>query len=291
LRRGWEIYAAFLTLIVGLVVIVYAVGSDRLADEANVHFLLQQPGAALAHAAILQYRPVNTDVLPVFVLFHLLFAPLLWLLVRSPDAALAGSALLYAGVQLFGWNLPQWPTNDWYFNPFAWQFLVVLGAWWVMGGRRRLRPFVTSGPVVGLAVIYLLFALVIALSWSIKPLEALVPAGLAKLIYPIDKSDLDPLRLLHFLAIAVLVARFVPQDWRGLSSPLLRGAVRCGENSLEIYCLGVPLSLLAHLVLTRLSGGVPAQIAVSVVGILVLIAFATLSTWIGMGSRRQAKLF
>ena len=54
LRRGWEIYAAFLTLIVGLVVIVYAVGSDRLADEANVHFLLQQPGAALAHAAILQ---------------------------------------------------------------------------------------------------------------------------------------------------------------------------------------------------------------------------------------------
>jgi hypothetical protein len=118
-----------------------------------------------------------------------------------------------------------------------------------------------------------------------------VPAGVVKVIYPIDKSDLDPLRLLHFLAIAVLVARFVPSNWRGLSTPLLRGAVRCGENSLEIYCLGVMLSLLAHLLLTRVSGGTPAQIAVSIMGVAALIAFATLSTWIGMGSRRQARLF
>ena len=291
LRRGWEIYAAFLTLIVGLVVIVYVSGNDSLADEANVRILMQQPGAALAHAAILQYRPVNTDVLPDFVLFHLMFAPLLWLLVKSPDSALAGSALLYACVQLFDWNLPQWPIHDWYFNPFAWQFLVVLGAWWVLGGDKRYRSWVISGPVVALAVGYLLFAFFITLGWSIKSLEALVPVGVVKLIYPIDKSGLDPLRLLHFLAIAVVVARFVPSSWRGLSTPLLRGAVRCGENSLEIYCLGVLLSLLADFLLARMSGGVLAQIAVSVVGVAVLIAFATLSTWIGIGSRRQAKLF
>ena len=291
LRRGWEIYAAFLTLIVGLVVLVYASGNDSLADEANVRVLFTQPGAALSHAAILQYRPVNTDVLPDFVVFHLLFAPLLWLMSKSPDVTLAGSAVLYACVQLFGWNLPQWPIHDWYFNPFAWQFPVVLGAWWVMGGRMRYRSWVISRSVVALAVIYLLFALFIALGWSIKPLEALVPAGVVKVIYPIDKSDLDPLRLVHFLAIAVLVARFVPSNWRGLSTPLLRGAVRCGENSLEIYCLGVMLSLLANLLLIEISGGASAQIAVSVIGVAVLIAFATLSTWVGIGSRRQARLF
>ena len=138
LRRGWEIYAAFLTLIIGLVVLVYWAGVDRLADDANVRVLLEHPGAALAHAAILQYRPVNTDVLPDFVLFHLLFAPLLWLLLKIPNVAVTASALLYGLVQVYGWNLPGWPINDWYFNPFAWQFLVVLGAWWVMAGRTRV---------------------------------------------------------------------------------------------------------------------------------------------------------
>jgi len=261
-----------------------------LADEANVRVLLQQPGAALAHAAILQYRPVNTDVLPDFVLFHLLFAPLLWLLLKIPNVAVAASALLYGLVQVHGWNLPGWPINDWYFNPFAWQFLVVLGAWWVMAGRMRFRALVTSRPMVVVAMAYLVFGLVVALSWSFKPLEALIPQAMATLIYPIDKSDLDPLRLLHFLAIAILVARFVPSDWRGLTTPVLRGAVRCGENSLEIYCLGVLLALAAQVPLLRISDGVVAQIVASAAGTLLLVGFATLSTWIGIGSRRQAKL-
>ena len=105
-RRAWEIYAAFLTLIVIIVVVVYRAGGDQLADETNVRILLQQPGAALAHAAILQYRPVNTDVLPTFVLYHLLFAPLLWLALTAPNATLAVSAVLYGLVQIYGWNLP-----------------------------------------------------------------------------------------------------------------------------------------------------------------------------------------
>lgn len=289
-RRASEIHAAFLTLIVAIVVVVYWVGDDRLADETNVRILLQQPGAALGHAMILQYRPVNTDVLPTFALFHLLFAPLLYFFLKAPNVAIAASALLYGLVQVYGWNLPQWPRNDWYFNPFAWQFLVVMGAWWVMIGRNRFGEFVTSRCVVALGIAYLVFSLIVALSWSIKPLEMLIPQFLAKLIYPIDKSDLDPLRILHFLAIAVLVARFVPSDWPPLKAPLLRGAVRCGENSLEIYCVGVLLSLLAHLLSLRISGGVASQIALSVAGILWLVGLAMLSTWIVIGSRRQPKL-
>jgi hypothetical protein len=289
-RRGWEIYIAFLTLIIGLAVLVHYAGVEQLADEANVKVLLQQPGTALAHAAILQYRPVNTDVLPNFVVFHLMFAPLLWCLLRSPNAALAASALLYGLVQVYGWNLPQWPRNDWYFNPFAWQFLVVLGAWWVVAGRTRFGALVTSRRMAGLAAAYLAFGLVVALSWNFEPLETLIPQSLARLIYPIDKSNLDPLRCLHFLAIAILVARFVPSDWRGLTTPVLWGAVRCGENSLEIYCLGVLLSLASHLLLLWISGGSGAQVAVSAAGVLLLVGFATLSTWIGIGSRRQPRL-
>jgi hypothetical protein len=32
-------------------------------------------------------------------------------------------------------------------------------------------------------------------------MEALVPQALAKLLYPLDKSNFDPLRLLHFLPL------------------------------------------------------------------------------------------
>jgi hypothetical protein len=289
-RRSWEIYSAFLILTIACVVVAYLLGGDRFADETNTRILLEHPGPALWRAAILQYRAVNTDVLPSFVLFHLFFPLVLWLLMMKPNVTLGASFVLYVLVQIFGWNLPQWPSNRWFFNPFAWQFLIVLGAWWIMCGREVWRSWLTSGPVIVAAAVYLVLAFVVALSWSIKSLEAVVPPVLAKLIYPIDKSDLDPLRLLHFLAIAVLVAKFVPRDWTGLKTPILNGAVRCGENSLEIYCAGVLLSLAGDALL-KVSPGVPTQVAVSAVGVAILIAAGAGLTWLKIQSRSQAKLF
>jgi hypothetical protein len=40
-----------------------------------------------------------------------------------------------------------------------------------------------------------------------------------KLIYPIDKGHLAPLRLLHFLALAIFVSRLTPPNWHGLMQP------------------------------------------------------------------------
>ena len=291
LRRSWEIYVAFLTLTVACVVMVYLMGAGQLADETNTRVLLEHPGPALAHAAILQYRPVNSDVLPTFVIFHLSFAPLLWALLKTPNITLGASFLLYGLVQLFGWNLPQWPGNTWYFNPFAWQILIVLGAWWEVSDQGKLWVWLTSPAATALAILYLFFALVIALSWSFEPLEAAIPQALANLIYPIDKSNLDPLRLLHFLAIAVLVAKFVARDWKGLMTPILRGAVRCGENSLEIYCAGVLLALAGHVLLVEISAGLAMQVAVSVGGVGALVGIATLLTKLKIESRSELRLF
>src|SRR5215475_6699771 len=189
LRRGWDIYAAFLLLTFACAIMIYLAGRDHLADESNTRILLEQPGATLAHAAILQYRPVNTDVLPIFVLLHLLFAPLLWLLMRAPNVTLGTSLALYALVHVFGWTVPAWPNSHWAFNPLAWQLLVVFGAWWVIEGK-RVQPWVRSRTALALAVPFLLFSLVIALSWRIKPLEALIPRTLTQLLYPLDKSNL-----------------------------------------------------------------------------------------------------
>lgn len=272
LRRGWDIYAAFLLLTLACAILVYLAGSDQLADESNTRILLEHPGATLAHAAILQYRPVNTDVLPIFVIFHVLFAPLLWLLLRAPNVTLGVSLLLYALVHIFGWSVPAWPNGAWFFNPLAWQLLIVLGAWCVIEGE-KVWPWVTSRSALVLAVVYLVFGLVLALSWSGKPL---VPQTLTNLLFPLDKSNLSPFRLLHFLALAIVVLWFVPQDWRGLSTPVMRCARCCGENSLPIYCLGVLLALASHLTLLDISDRLAMQIVLSLAGILAMIVVAML---------------
>jgi hypothetical protein len=286
LRRSWDIYVAFLLLTLACAILVHLAG--RIADESNMRILLDDPGATLARAAVLQYRPVNTDVLPVFVLLHLLFAPLLWLLLRAPNATLGASLALYVLVQAFGWTVPAWPNGHWAFNPLAWQLLVVLGAWWMINEDERARPWVTSRTTLMLAVLYLLFSLVIALSWRIKPLEALIPQALANLFYPMDKSNLDPLRLLHFLAVAVLAAWLVPRNWRGLTTPVMRGAIRCGQNSLPIYCLGVLLTFASHVVLLDISDGPAMQIVLSLGGVAAMIATATLLNSISIKPRHRS---
>lgn len=93
-------------------------------------------------------------------------------------------------------------------------------------------PLVTSRSVIMLSAAYLIWLLAVTMSWINPAMELAVPQFLKGLIYPIDKSDLDPLRLLHFLALAVCVTNLMPAHWAALRSRVLLGAVRCGENSL-----------------------------------------------------------
>lgn len=292
LRRAGEIYAAFLFLLIAYFIVIWIVGSgSRYFDETNTKVFFDNPGLALVHAAILQYTPVNTDILPVFVLLHLAFPVVLWLLIHSPTVALAISFLLYLMVQRFGWNLPSWPTGEWYFNPLAWQFLFVFGAWYANEGTFRLRTIVQSRAALALASLYLAFSLAVVLSWQIKPLDGLVPEAIARLIYPIDKSGLGPLRLLHFLALAMFVARLMPSDWPDLLKPWIRAMIRCGENSLAIYCLGVLLSFVGFAILSRFSNSIVMQIVVTIAGIVVMVAAARVMTWASKHDRPGPKLF
>lgn len=292
LRRGFEIYAAFLLLLIGYFVLIWAVGgSDRYLDETNTRFFFENPGTALIHAVVLQYTPVNTDILPTFVLLHLAFPALLWLMIRSTAAALAVSLLLYLSVQVFGWHVPAWPSGELYFNPLAWQILFVFGAWYVDRGAGQLKTIVRSRAALVVALLYLVFSLVITLSWQIEALKGFIPDVISKLIYPIYKSHLAPVRLLHFLALALVVARLTPRHWSGLPKFLITSTIRCGENSLAIYCFSILLSFAGFVILTRVSDAFAVQVVVSVAGIVLMIAAATLLTWEAKRDRRGPKLF
>jgi hypothetical protein len=292
LRRGFEIYAAFLLLLIGYFVLIWmAGGGSRYLDDTNTRFFFENPGVALIHAVVLQYTPVNTDILPTFALLHLAFPVVLWLLIRNAAVALALSFLLYLMVQLFSWHMPAWPSGELYFNPLAWQFLFVFGAWYADAGAGRLKTIVQSRGTLWLAVLYLAFSLIVTLSWQIDPIKLLIPDEVSGLIYPIYKSHLAPVRLLHFLALAVVVSRLMPHGWHGLMKPWMTAVIRCGENSLAMYCISVLLSFVGFVILKEISGSLVMQAAVSLGGIALMIAAATVMTWEARLDRRGPKLF
>jgi hypothetical protein len=292
LRRGWEIYTAFLIVVLFYVALVWMVGGgERYLDETNTGFFFREPGPAIVHTVALQFAPVDTDILVTFVLLHVAFPGVLWAMTRAPVVALGGSFLLYLMVQIFSWHVPAWPTGELYFNPFAWQFLFVIGAWYSCHCAPMLLRIVQSRVVLVLALAYVAVCLLIALSWKFTSLAWLVPPAIAELIYPIDKSHMAPLRLLHFLALAIVVSRLAPPDWRGPVRPLMLAMIRCGENSLAIYCLGVLLAFAAHAILVEVASSFAMQLAVSVGGIVAMVVAATLMTWESGFDRRGPKLF
>jgi hypothetical protein len=155
----------------------------------------------------------------------------------------------------------------------------VFGAWCAMGGTDRLSGVLKSRITLTVAIAYLVFAFLIAMTWHIPVLGQFVPDRLASLIYPIDKTNLDVLRFAHFLALGAVIVWFIPRDWSALQWPIFRPAIWCGQHSLEIFCLGVFLAFAAHFAMGEISGGVAMQVAVSVIGVGLMIGAAGLLTW------------
>jgi hypothetical protein len=283
LRRAWQIYAAHIFLfMIYMAEIAYVAGSfdnPLYAEEMGILDFLKQPDVTLIQALLLKFKPAGMDVLPLYIILLVGFPPVIWLLLRAPVLALAASVTLYAVSWQFDWNMPAYPSGEWVFNPFAWQLIFVFGAWCALGGSARLKPLIRSPATQGLAVGYLLFAFLITLTWYFPRYGHYIPRWLADFMYPIDKTNLDPLRFAHFLALAVLTVRFVPPDWPPLNSELLRPLVLCGQHSLEIFCLGVFLAFAAHFFLVEVSDRISAQVLVSALGIAVMIAAAWLLSW------------
>ncbi|WFU72028.1 OpgC domain-containing protein [Bradyrhizobium sp. CB2312] len=280
-RRAAEMYVAHIMLF--LLFTAQIARTARRFDnpmyehEFNVFNFLAHPDELIGQAIVLKYKPVNLDVLPLYITLVFASPFIVWCLVRRPTLTLAASVVLYLLSRWFDWNVASYPPGTtWYFNPFCWQLMFVFAAWCGIGQIERIATLVWSRAAMALAAAWLVFAFLIVMTWHIPALEALIPKWMIKLIYPIDKTDLDMLRFTHFLALAIWVTHFVPRKWRALHAPGLRPVILCGQHSLPIFCLGVFLSFSAHWILTQYTKGVWEQLAVSVVGIVIMIGAAWL---------------
>ena len=291
-KRAMEMYVAhimlFLIFTAQIARTVRRFDNPLYEDEFNVHNFLEHPDILIGQALTLRYKPVNLDVLPLYITLIATAPFMLWAMVRRPNLTLLASVVLYIFARIFDWNFASYPPGStWYFNPFAWQMLFIFAAWCGTGGVNQIWPIVQSRLALIAALIWIAFAFLIVMTWHIAALDALVPKWMIKIIYPIDKTDLDMFRFTHFLALALIVSRYVPHDWAPLKFKWLRPAIMCGRHSLPIFCFGVFLSFAAHWVLMQYTRGVWEQLVVSAVGILTMIFIA----WVLDGADKVPDLF
>jgi hypothetical protein len=283
-RRVWQLYVAhvflFMIFTAEVSYTVLTFNNPMYNDELRVGDFLAEPHIAIIKALLLQFQPTFLDILPVYIVLLASFPVVLSLLRLHIAAALLPALALYAAAQLLDLSFHGYPENQvWFFNPLAWQLLFVIGAACGFAGisGRPLSP--SNRWLLGPAVVIVVASALIKLSWTIHGVYDPFPALLLKPLWPINKTNLVPIRLVHFLAVGIVVIHLVSTDSHFLRWRIAQPIITCGQQSLPTFCLGILLSVLAHFVLTEWSGGLPMQIAVNLVGFALMIGMAALVTW------------
>src|SRR6201986_4889185 len=194
LRRAWQIYVAHVFLFtIFLAEISYVAThfeNPLYTEEMGILDFLKQPDVTIVQALLLKFRPVNMDVLPLYIVLMLFLPPILWLMERKPDVTLGLSVLLYAATWEFDLYLSAYPNGVWFFNPFAWQLLFVFGAWCALGGAQRMSRVLSSPITLWVCFAYLGFGFAIAMIWNFPPqLGHLMPKWFENWMYPVNKTD------------------------------------------------------------------------------------------------------
>ncbi|WLH56324.1 OpgC family protein [Pseudomonas sp. FP2294] len=284
LRRTWVLYVVHIFLLAMLMGIVFFANSKvetrDLVQEMGLTHFITNPQQALTDELLLRFKPNLMDPLPLYIVLLLGLPLVLPVLVRAPLAVVAVSVVVYLLAPKLGWNLAAIADGVWYFNPVTWQLLFVLGgAAAIRAGQPRApetRPLQRQ-PLFLAAAAYTLLAGVITVSWRWPEIhDELMPAALSNLLYPISKTDLSPVRLLHFLALAYVTAKLLPgrawtQNW------LAQQSCRMGRYSLEVFCLGVLLAPLADMLNAQVDDAWPMQIFSALLGLGLM---AGLAAWL-----------
>ena len=291
-RRAWQLYIAHLCLfMLYSAQVAYTVrhfSNPLFSDELGIADFLSRPDDTLIRVLLLEFQPAFLDILPLYIFLLLIFPAFMLAMRRHMLLALLPSLLLYLLARATGINMPgNTESHGWYFNPFAWQFLFVVGACFGYAhasGRRRLSDEGSIGRWLLIAAATIAAAaLVIQVSWTLHLLNPRIPGILSNILWPIDKSTLAPPRILSILALAVLVARLIPRDAAFMTGRLGWLVVLCGQNSLHVFCLSILLSLLGNILLTFVSKTWWSLLAVNFGGILIMIGLGLLTAWYGAG--------
>lgn len=269
-RRAMQIYRAFLAtstlmLVVSAVLDHYGIDAPNLALD-DVSVMLASPLTGAAELLTFQRQPYLASVLPMYAFFALLVPLALPLARTQPWLMLAFSGSLWYAAPHVARFLPTVEGAPWDFNPFAWQFLFVLGV------IARCQPvYQTLAPKPqGWLLTAVSLAIVAAGAYYRLRIEP----------FPTDpsiKQNLGALRLVNFLAIAWLAAKLVHLGWMKKVAHAMPWIGTIGRQGLLCFVAGTGISLAVDSLLYQATEGylnVPLGLTADVVamGLLYLVA-------------------
>jgi len=285
-HRVWQLYVAHIFIFAVFAAFVSysiaVVDDPSYTQSFNISQFLDDPPAAIAQVLILRFQPQFLNILPLYIVLLACFPLVLAAIARHPLYALVPSGTLYALTNLMGWQMPGYPDGAaWFFNPLAWQFMFVIGAVvgyskvrgvaWVPKSRWLVRVAAALAAVVAL----------VSASWMIQSNFTDAQDVLFRLLAPYvgNKGNLNPVRLVSFLALAYTTAQLVRPDSALLATRPGKWLIACGQNSLHIFCFGILLSVLGQYVLASYDDGLATQALVDVAGAVAMVGLATLLAW------------
>ncbi len=295
MSRCWTLYVAHVFLFVIFMAEVSfsadSLSNPMLVEEMNVDHFIKTPHLAVLNALMLMFQPAFMDILPLYIVLMLSLAALLPVIGRWPWAAVGLSVLLYAATQRWGLNLPTYPSGIWFFNPLSWQLLFIAGACLGYPRPRQWPSWLHANWLFWLAAAVLAVCIPIRVVVTVYDLLGLDLPAQTRWMWTVNsKTTLGPLRVVNFLALAYIAAYLIkPQDgwlnWRPV-----RLVTRMGQNSLYIFCLGIFLSYLGHLILVEFSSRTVAHIAVSLTGVGVMAAVAWTMSWFRRAEAQKRRI-
>ncbi|WP_078059389.1 OpgC family protein [Tropicimonas marinistellae] len=252
-KRAWSLYIVQMVLsAVALAIFAVAYkfsGLPELLTQNNMRQVFHNPTEGLIGLPILTHQFGYVNILPAYSVL-LVCAPVAILVgLRWPRALFFGSLGLWLVTGLFRLNLPNYPNEGgWFFNPFAWQAIFVIGLLVGITQRQGKHFFPQSRVLFGLSAAFLVFVLV----WKYVPgmedffniqMHRLAKAGVPFIFTSHDKTYLAAPRFLHILALAYLLSQMAVVS-RASAHPFAAPVRLLGQHGLLIFAVGTIFSLL-----------------------------------------------
>lgn len=249
--RAWLLYLVHLFVMAWVIGIAAGVarftGNMVMMSQNNLQYLQSDLAGVLVGIPLLTHQLGYVNILPLYTVLLLAGPGLILLAVRWPAATLAGSLAVWVIVGLLRLDLPNFPSKGgWFFNPFAWQILFVIGILTGLALRRGERFAPARGWLLALSAGYLL----LSLAWlKIPPLmEAgnawlgwLSTKGVPFFIRDFDKTYVALPRMLHVLSLAYLLSA-LPLVRDVANSRFMAPFALMGRQALPVFAFGTILS-------------------------------------------------
>jgi len=280
--RIWQLYIAQLCIVMAVAALAIAADTLLGADDDHVALLsldhlFADPRAALLGIVTLTYVPHYLDILPVYMVVLAMVPAAVALSKLHRLAVPAASILLWALAGHFGWNLPTEAADPrgWFFDPFCWQLMFFTGFSLSM---KWLAPPAGDRRIFQVACAYLAIGVALTVPAIFQNVPGLAAVE-AWVLDHTDKTMLDPLQYLHFLASAYVAVYLLRGRLHLIQGPVTRPIIRCGQQSLAVFLSGILLAHMGGMAFDQLGTGAPAQIAINAAGFGVTLAVAYVTSW------------